>query len=121
MKWMCIIVPLIIFWSKVKRILALSHTSAFPEFKSSCAAIFWPNVHRSKSKHKSARARRRGLTQYDADGNVVRARVTYGGLSDNDWSPKHRTRQRRMDYTEMPNTESEDVSIYIYCFLCSRT
>ncbi|XP_053612337.1 remodeling and spacing factor 1 isoform X2 [Plodia interpunctella] len=64
---------------------------------------------RDKSSKKSRK--RSGLTQYDAAGNVVRARVTYGGLSDegpNDWSPKHRTRQKKINYTEMPNTESED-------------
>lgn len=42
-------------------------------------------------------------------------KVRYGGLSDSskeshDWSPAHRTRQRRVNYMEMPNTESEDVS-----------
>lgn len=47
---------------------------------------------------------------------MIRARVTYGGLSgeegENDWSPKHRTRQKKINYTEMPNTESEDVSMF---------
>lgn len=85
---------------------------------------------RSKSKSRSQRdksrghgkrphkKRSRGLKQYDAEGNVVRARVTYGGLSDdpNDWSPKHRTRQKKINYTEMPNTESEDVSCYYTFF-----
>ncbi|CAH2216675.1 jg9006, partial [Pararge aegeria aegeria] len=65
-----------------------------------------------KKRDKSKKSRKRsGLTQYDAEGNVIRARVTYGGLSDegvNDWSPKHRTRQKKINYTEMPNTESED-------------
>lgn len=91
---------------------------------------------RSKSKSRSQRdksrghgkrphkKRSRGLKQYDAEGNVVRARVTYGGLSDdpNDWSPKHRTRQKKINYTEMPNTESEDVSSYytIFFFQNSR-
>ncbi|XP_060803635.1 remodeling and spacing factor 1 [Amyelois transitella] len=68
-----------------------------------------PRPKRDKSSKKSRK--RSGLTQYDAAGNVVRARVTYGGLSDegpNDWSPKHRTRQKKINYTEMPNTESED-------------
>ncbi|VVD05531.1 unnamed protein product [Leptidea sinapis] len=69
---------------------------------------------KSRSSHrrgKSRKSRKSGLSQYDAAGNVVRARVTYGGLSDepNDWSPKHRTRHRTINYTEMPNTESEDV------------
>jgi hypothetical protein len=73
----------------------------------------------SKRRDKSSKKprKRSGLTQYDEDGNVVRARVTYGGLSDdgpNDWSPKHRTRQRKINYTEMPNTESEDVSPSVY-------
>ncbi|XP_032515174.2 remodeling and spacing factor 1 isoform X1 [Danaus plexippus] len=59
-----------------------------------------PKGHRSKKR----------LTQYDSEGNVIRARVTYGspGTRDNDWSPKHRTRQKKINYTEMPNTESED-------------
>ncbi|CAG5058810.1 unnamed protein product [Parnassius apollo] len=68
---------------------------------------------RSKKRRSKSRKRRDKLTQYDAAGNVVRARVLYGGLDEsndysNDWSPKHRTRQRKIDYTEMPNTESED-------------
>ncbi|XP_075974178.1 uncharacterized protein LOC142975301 isoform X2 [Anticarsia gemmatalis] len=81
-----------------------------------------PTKTKSKSKFKHPKSKRRdkssksgrkrsGLTQYDAEGNVIRARVTYGGLSgddDNDWSPKHRTRQKKINYTEMPNTESED-------------
>lgn len=72
--------------------------------------------HERHERHqKSKKSRKRsGLTQYDAEGNVIRARVTYGGLSDsgeNDWSPKHRTRQKKINYTEMPNTESEDVSM----------
>ncbi|XP_068632975.1 remodeling and spacing factor 1 isoform X2 [Battus philenor] len=71
----------------------------------------WSKKSKSRKRRDGPRARSR-LTQYDAAGNVVRARVTYGGLSDdrepNDWSPKHRTRQRKIDYTEMPNTESED-------------
>ncbi|XP_063893593.1 remodeling and spacing factor 1 isoform X3 [Helicoverpa armigera] len=67
---------------------------------------------KTKRRDKSKKSRKRSaLTQYDAQGNVIRARVTYGGLSgddDNDWSPKHRTRQKKINYTEMPNTESED-------------
>ncbi|XP_050669650.1 remodeling and spacing factor 1 [Leptidea sinapis] len=75
----------------------------------------WSNKSKKKSRSshrrgKSRKSRKSGLSQYDAAGNVVRARVTYGGLSDepNDWSPKHRTRHRTINYTEMPNTESED-------------
>ncbi|GBP58874.1 Remodeling and spacing factor 1 [Eumeta japonica] len=71
--------------------------------------------HKKKHKRfslKKTKRKKKGLTQYDAEGNVIRARVTYGGLSgdddENDWSPKHRTRQKKIDYTEMPNTESED-------------
>ncbi|KPI96875.1 Remodeling and spacing factor 1 [Papilio xuthus] len=92
-----------------------------PEVKKKKKGLFEDSSSESadtKELPKKAKSRKRGdgrrskLTQYDAAGNVVRARVTYGGLSDgpgpNDWSPKHRTRQRKINYTEMPNTESED-------------
>lgn len=78
---------------------------------------------RMGTKKVKRKKKRKGLTQYDAEGNVIRSRVTYGGLSgaegENDWSPKHRTRQKKINYTEMPNTESEDVSLSTayYCFI----
>lgn len=78
----------------------------------------WANRKKKKALHKARidkprKIRRKKSSKVlDENGKKTNPRVTYGGLSgseeSHDWSPAHRTRQRKIDYTEMPNTESED-------------